>query len=153
MGQTIASNDLSNIGQGLSQIPSIKQINDLSSSAIANSSLIDGGSDIGEATTLALNRTKSNDKLSLQTRKTPREAAEASVQKLEKSLASIDPDKIGGQFHGLKKWYYNQMQQHSKDIFIKEAQIRASKPSAPFMYLPSNQSSLVVRLHYYMPQP
>ena len=53
---------------------SMQQINDASSSAAGNLSMVDAGSDIEVATTLALNRTKSNDKMSSYTRKTPKNA-------------------------------------------------------------------------------
>lgn len=54
---------------------------DVSSSAMANSSIIDGGSDIGEATTNALNRSKSNDKLSHY--KTPRDDLDKNMMPFE----------------------------------------------------------------------
>ena len=72
MGVSVHGNDLSNIGQGLSQIPSMNKLNDVSSSAVGNFSMVDIGSeDIEGATTLALNMTKSNDLNSAYTRKTP----------------------------------------------------------------------------------
>ena len=67
----------------------MNKLNDVSSSAVGNFSMVDIGSeDIEGATTLALNMTKSNDLNSAYTRKTPQDAIENTKQKLEKNRVS-----------------------------------------------------------------
>ena len=70
-------------------------MNDVSSSAVGNLSMVDIGSDdIEGATTLALNMTKSNDMNSACTRKTPKNATDIK-QKVEKNRAQNEEQKKG----------------------------------------------------------
>ena len=99
----------------------MNKLNDISSSAVGNLSMVDIGSeDIEGATTLALNMTKSNDINSAYTGKTPQDAIENTRQQLVKhrSPPHHEEQKKGGQqMHGLRKWYYNQIHRSQEDLF------------------------------------
>ena len=94
----------------------MKQIHDTSLFAAGNLSVIDAGSDIEGATTLALNRTKSNDKMSAYTKKTLKDGNENLKTKLEKGFTRIEQQKKEANWSGLKNWYKNNSQFNRGDF-------------------------------------